>query len=344
MGQTCNQEPLDARRGYSFNGAVNGPRYVFGRYEIRPCPLPCQNRVASDRSDLSLDRRPMGGVGRSHLERGPECAEAHKTSVEPLDTKLCATAGDSSVKFFFPDSQDFVDPTFDFHLESRSATRVRQRDDLYPHEVLSAPPYDGMLVSKAVVDGHGGGAGKYTSAQRHRFMRVGVRDYFRLNETSLETMGDCGAFTYVKERRPPFTAEEVADFYGDCGFDYGLSVDHIILAYRADLDRQFPELQSAPKEWRERQELTLELADQVLNYHRKKKFRFIPVGIAQGWSPDSYSYAVTELQKLGYSYIAFGGFVPLKTQEVLACLERASKVRKPTTAFHLLGITRCENV
>jgi hypothetical protein len=248
------------------------------------------------------------------------------------------------VKFFFPDSQDFVDPTFDFHLESRSATRVRQRDDLYPHEVLSAPPYDGMLVSKAVVDGHGGGAGKYTSAQRHRFMRVGVRDYFRLNETSLETMGDCGAFTYVKERRPPFTAEEVADFYGDCGFDYGLSVDHIILAYRADLDRQFPELQSAPKEWRERQELTLELADQFLNYHRKKKFRFIPVGIAQGWSPDSYSYAVTELQKLGYSYIAFGGFVPLKTQEVLACLERASKVRKPTTAFHLLGITRCENV
>lgn len=151
------------------------------------------------------------------------------------------------MKFFFPDSQDFVDPTFDFHLESRSPTRVRQRDDLYPHEVLSAPPYDGMLVSKAVVDGHGGGAGKYTSAQRHRFMRVGVRDYFRLNETSLETMGDCGAFTYVKETRPPFTPEEVADFYGGCGFDYGLSVDHIILAYRADLDRHFQSYNPLPK-------------------------------------------------------------------------------------------------
>jgi hypothetical protein len=248
------------------------------------------------------------------------------------------------VKFFFPDSQDFVDPTFNFRLESRSATRIRQRDDLYPHEILSEAPYDGMLVSKAVVDGHGGGAGKYSAAQRHRFLRVGVREYFRLNGTPLETMGDCGAFTYVREKRPPFTPEEVADFYADCGFDYGLSVDHIILAYRAEVDRQFPELQSAPKEWRERQDITLELAAQFLAYHKKKALRFVPVGIAQGWSPDSYSHAVVELQKLGYSYIAFGGFVPLKTQEILACLEKASKVRNPTTTFHLLGVTRCENV
>ena len=43
-------------------------------------------------------------------------------------------------------------------------------------------------------------------------------------------------------------------------------------------------------------------------------------------------------------YIAFGGFVPLKTRDILACLEAASAVRKPDTQFHLLGITRCENV
>ena len=51
-----------------------------------------------------------------------------------------------------------------------------------------------------------------------------------------------------------------------------------------------------------------------------------------------------KLQELGYSYIAFGGFVPLKTHEVLACLEKASSVRRPDTSFHLLGITRCEHV
>ena len=247
------------------------------------------------------------------------------------------------MKFFFPDSQDFVDSSFDFRTETRSPTRVRQRDDRYPHEVLETPPYDGILVSKAVVDGHGGGAGKYSAAQRHRFLRVGIREYFRL-PTDLETMGDCGAFTYVREAYPPYTPEEVADFYADCGFDYGLSVDHVILEYQATLDGQLPGLDSAPKEWRQRQDITLELAARFLAYHQKKGLRFVPVGIAQGWSPESYTFAVEQLQKLGFTYIAFGGFVPLKTNEILACLRKAATIRKPTTMFHLLGITRCENV
>src|SRR5579875_3573070 len=142
------------------------------------------------------------------------------------------------MKFFFPDSQDFVDESFDFDSETRSHVRVRQRDDRYPHEIFSASPYDGILVSKAVVDGIGGGSGKYSTAQRHRFLRVGVREYFRLENTSLSTMGDCGAFTYVRERKPPYSDAEVADFYADCGFDYGLSVDHVILGYRAEYDHQ----------------------------------------------------------------------------------------------------------
>ena len=74
------------------------------------------------------------------------------------------------MKFFFPDSQDFVDASFDFRLETRSPIRIRQLDVLYPHEILSQPPYDGILVSKAVVDGHGIESGKYSVAQRQRFL------------------------------------------------------------------------------------------------------------------------------------------------------------------------------
>ena len=96
------------------------------------------------------------------------------------------------MKFFFPDSQDFVDDTFDFESETRSDARVRQRDDRYPHEIFAKAPYDGVLVSKAVVDGIGGGSGKYSAAQRQRFLRVGVREYFRLTDRQLATMGDCG--------------------------------------------------------------------------------------------------------------------------------------------------------
>jgi hypothetical protein len=248
------------------------------------------------------------------------------------------------MKFFFPDSQDFVDESFDFDSETRSDLRIRQRDDRYPHEIFSKPPYDGMLVSKAVVDGIGGGSGKYSAAQRQRFLRVGVREYFRLANRPLATMGDCGAFTYVKEARPPYSPAEVADFYEDCGFDYGLSVDHVILSYRADVDQSLPGVDTVPEAWRSRQTLTLELAEQFLNYLGRKQYRFTPIGVAQGWSPASYAHAVQALQELGYKYIAFGGFVPLKTSDILACLKAASAVRNKSTEFHLLGITRCENV
>ncbi len=70
------------------------------------------------------------------------------------------------MKFFFPDCQDLVDPSFDFRTEGRSETRIRHRHDQYPHEVFATPPYDGMLVSKAIVDGTGVDAGsRYTIAQ-----------------------------------------------------------------------------------------------------------------------------------------------------------------------------------
>src|SRR5687768_12897787 len=104
------------------------------------------------------------------------------------------------MKFFFPDSQDLVDPSFDFTTERRALNRLRHRDDLYAHEVFAAPAYDGMLVSKGIVDGMGGGAGgKYSLAQRHRLLRLGSAEFFRLSDSSLgllPIMGDCGAFTY----------------------------------------------------------------------------------------------------------------------------------------------------
>ena len=44
-------------------------------------------------------------------------------------------------------------------------------------------------------------AGKYTLAQRHRLYRAGVRQFFRLDTapaTPVLTMGDCGAFSYIR--------------------------------------------------------------------------------------------------------------------------------------------------
>src|SRR6266576_2973741 len=144
------------------------------------------------------------------------------------------------MKFFFPDSLDLVDPSFDFETETRSASRVRQRDDVYAHEVFARPPYDGLLVSKAIVDGTAVSNGRYTLPQRHRLLREGVRRFFRLDTTQefsrVETMGDCGAFSYVREEKPPYTVEDVVAFYETCGFDLGVSVDHVILGFDREID------------------------------------------------------------------------------------------------------------
>ena len=238
------------------------------------------------------------------------------------------------MKFFFPDSQDQVDPSFDFKTEERSELRLRHRDDHYAHEEFENTPFDGILLSMAMVE-----SGRYTLPQKHRLYRMGIRRFFRIDPRPLETMGDCGAFSYFREDKPPYSVGEVINFYDELGIDYGISVDHVILGFDAKADEN-----SAPTDWRERQTITLELADEFLREHKKRGSHFTPLGVAQGWSPASYAYSVEQLQKLGFSYIAMGGMVPLKTPEILACLERVNEIRNPGTKLHLLGITRCEQV
>ena len=247
------------------------------------------------------------------------------------------------MKFFFPDSQDLVDPSFDFVTEKRSETRIRQRDDLYAHEVFRKPPYDGMLVSKAIVEGSPGSTGRYTLGQQRRFFVEGVREFMRLPD-DIEVMGDCGAFTYVKEPEPPVTVEDVSQFYDECGFDYGASIDHVILDYKAEWDHCPPGTDTVPEDCRKRQEITIQLARDFLQHCRKQKYKFEPLGVVQGWSPKSYSYAFSALQKMGYRYIALGGMVALKSTEILRVLETISHKVKPSTRLHLFGVTRLDHV
>jgi hypothetical protein len=243
------------------------------------------------------------------------------------------------VKFFFPDSQDQVDPSYDFVLERGHEFRVRQRDDRYAHEVLAEPPFDGILVSKPIVDGLGGLSGKYTSAQRHRLYRLGVRRFFRLeNLPSVATMGDCGAFSYLRESEPPYSVHSLLDFYIGCGFDQGVSLDHVVFGF--DPTNRDPSL----PEWRRRKDLTLQLASTFIQAAAPHRPQFMPIGAAQGWSPESYADSVHQLQQMGYDYIALGGMVPLKTSQILACLEAIDAVKRPGTRLHLLGISRLDSL
>ncbi|MUL67526.1 queuine/other tRNA-ribosyltransferase [Mycobacterium sp. CBMA 234] len=238
------------------------------------------------------------------------------------------------MRFFFPDSQDQVSPTYDFLHDEHSPLRVRQRDDRYAHEVLTVPAYDGILVSKAIVDGSIKGVGKYSMPQRQRLYRLGVRGFFRLSN-AVSTLGDCGAFNYVNEPEPPYTVHEVLDFYEQCGFDAGVSVDHIILGYLRPG-------QDVPDEWTQRRHISLKLAEKFRAAAAERNSAVEVVGAAQGWDPESYADSVRELQDMGYTRIALGGMVPLRTPDILACLSEIDAIRSSSTQLHLLGITRVE--
>ncbi|MET3962805.1 hypothetical protein ABIE44_002739 [Marmoricola sp. OAE513] len=242
------------------------------------------------------------------------------------------------MKFYFPDSQDLVSPTYDFARDEYSPLRVRQRDDRYAHEVLETPPYHGILVSKSIVDGSIMGSGKYTASQRARLYRLGVDRFFRLPD-GVESLGDNGAFNYADELVPPVSVRETLDFYEGCGFDAGVSVDHIIFGY--DSAASFESVDPA---WAERRLITLRLAAEFIEMVNDEKSPVVPVGAAQGWGPASYADSVAQLQKMGYQRIALGGMVPLKTKEILESLDAIQEILEPTTDLHLLGITRFESM
>ncbi|MCG8917392.1 hypothetical protein L6E12_16525 [Actinokineospora sp. PR83] len=242
------------------------------------------------------------------------------------------------MKFYFPDSQDLVSPTYDFLNDEYLPTRVRQRDDVYAHEVVTPSPYDGVLVSKAIVDGSVKGAGKYAAPQRARLYRLGVRKFFRLPPETV-SLGDCGAFNYADEEYPPYSVDEVLDFYDECGFDSGISIDHVIFGYLPEAGED-----DVDPAWVKRRRISLDLAEKFLAAVEARESPVEPVGAAQGWSPASYVDSVAHLQEMGYRRIALGGMVPLKTHEILACLEQIFVILRSDTQLHLLGITRVESM
>lgn len=251
--------------------------------------------------------------------------------------------------FYFPDSQDQVDPNFDLIAEKHPPHHVRQRDDRYAHETLTERAYDGLLVSLAIVDGLPGVSGKYTVAQRRRIYDQRVERFFRLRDVNgrkLRSLGDCGAFAYVGESEPPISVDDAIDFYEGCGFDAGISVDHIVLGYRSDTGQGqlFQDDDPEVNEWEQRRQVTLEYAADFIRRHSDRGCRFEPVGSAQGWSAETYADSVKQLQAMGFERIALGGMVPLKTFHILDALSAIDDIRLPETRLHLLGVTRTEHV
>jgi hypothetical protein len=245
------------------------------------------------------------------------------------------------LRFIFADSLDQVDPGYDFLADRMHAGRKPYWDDVYPHELFADAPYDGVLISRGIVGDHRM-KGKYSSSQAMRFSRVGAREFLRFNGKKFGTkdvFGDCGAFSYVTQEVPPYSSEEMVEFYEDGKFTHGCSVDHIIF----DFDPNLRGLEGGSTEARRRFDLTLANAKTFLKAARASG-TFTPVGVVQGWSPDSMGKAAFDLEKMGYDYLALGGMVPLKAPAIHACLKAVRRSISRKTRLHVLGFAKAEQI
>ncbi len=219
-------------------------------------------------------------------------------------------------RYFIPDWDDLVDPGYDFLTDTAHGRGWDQ--ERYAHELLDQPPYDGILVSKVVEE--------KSKKRRERLRRLGVHGALRV-APAFPVIGDCGAFGYIEEKIPPYGSAEIIDYYTACGFDFGVSVDHLIPS--AD----FPDRDL-------RYRITQENAQEFLTLHRKLAPPFTPVGAVQGWDADSYASLASRMAGMGYEMLALGGLVRASTETILEITSAVRKAVGNDIRLHLFGVAR----
>lgn len=221
------------------------------------------------------------------------------------------------VQYYIPEWDDRIDPGYNFLSDTPSPGRDPS-GDIYAHQLYPKPNYDGVLVSKIICD--------KTKSKRIAIAAQGIHQFIRF---SGPIMGDCGAFGYIKEEVPPYNTPEILEYYQTCGFDFGVSIDHLIVG---------PFAQPGVRE--QRYALTLSNAREFLEQHRSGGYSFTPIGVVQGWSPQTYASAAQALIAIGYDYLAIGGIARAPTKEILEILQAIRPHLTPTTRLHLFGVGR----
>jgi hypothetical protein len=234
--------------------------------------------------------------------------------------------------FFLPDSRDVVDPCYDFINDTYGMHRKAVSDDVYAHEMFSKPNCDGILLSRSMV-----------SDALLQTIRDGggVHAFLRLPKTT-PVMGDCGAFQYIAEAKPPYTCKETCAYYQELGFDYGITLDHIVVQFDPEYDAATTVLCKHPTdEMYFRYELSIKNAETMLRMIKRHKYTFTPVASAQGWSPNSYATAVGRLARAGFRYIALGGVARSSDAIIRSVLAAVAPVaHRYKVAIHVLGVAR----
>ncbi len=273
--------------------------------------------VSHPQESMSQLAKP-NGISIAKASRAPTRANARVDRVIEIPQAWWDKPHRQKLRYFIPEWDDYVDPDYNFVTDTHSGGAGDWSNEVYAHQMYPEPNYDGILVSRAVAEKSKKKDERINAMGVHRFLRV---------PRAFPIMGDCGAFDYIEQKEPPYTTDNVIDYYTRLDFDYGASVDHLIVpAFYAD--KQF------------RYDLTMQNSADFLKEHHKRGLNWEPIGSVQGWDPKSYADAVAAYIKMGYQNLALGGLVRCSTKEIIEVLKDVKPRLKPGIGLHLFGIAR----
>lgn len=231
------------------------------------------------------------------------------------------------MKYLIPEWDDLVDTGYDFINDAHSPEHRLdgKNHDFYMWDIFGVDkvPFDGVLVSRMTIQKN---KKKYQNA-----VDKGIHKILRLPD-DFEILGDCGAFGYIDQTIPPFDPVEILQYYSDLGFNYGVSVDHLVV----------PQFENQKDN---RMLITYENGVKAFQ-EWKKKFRedFQLIVALQGWEISDYLKMYRNFIDLGVDHFGFGGLARSPTPYIMNLVDELImeiKGSKNTPSYlHFFGLAR----
>lgn len=231
------------------------------------------------------------------------------------------------MKYFIPEWDDRVDPKYDFIADIHSPKHREDpiKNDVYVWDIFGVKnvPVDGILVSRITI--------MQNKKKYERILDEGIHKALHLPQ-DFQIMGDCGAFGYVKEKVPPYDPIEILEYYRDLGFNYGVTVDHLVVPqFKEDKDL--------------RMRITYE--NGIKAYHEwLKNFKddFQLLVAIQGLDIQDYLNMYKDYIKRRITYLAFGGLARSPTLFITQLVDELIKEIKESKLvpeyLHFFGLAR----
>ena len=143
---------------------------------------------------------------------------------------------------------------------------------------------------------------------------------------------------------PPYTAEEMIDFYGDGRFTHGCSIDHVIFDFIED-DHENDLEQGNLEENRRRFEITSTNAEDFLKQSRRLGNSFTPVGRRTGLVSKIHGRGISAPPEDGISlHCNRWDGPPFGAPKILKALREIRVAVGNDLSLHILGFAKAEEI